>query len=128
MTLSPRAWRQSALRGGLTVALAASAWTAWAQPAPDCDSRQDPAACRREAGAAREEARRGGLTAPAEGNAGANAMARCQLQPAADRADCEARVHGSGAGTTTTEGSVMGGGIIRETVTPIPAAPATPRP
>lgn len=128
MTLSTRAWRQAALRGGLAVALAASAWTAWAQPAPDCDSRQDPAACRREAGAAREEARRGGLTTPAEGNAGANAMARCQLQPAADRADCEARVRGSGAGTTTTEGSVMGGGIIRETVTPIPAAPATPRP
>ncbi|RDI26993.1 hypothetical protein DFR41_10225 [Pseudacidovorax intermedius] len=128
MTFSTRAWRQSALRGGLAIALAASAWTAWAQPAPACDSRQDPAACRREAGAAREEARRGGLTTPAEGNAGANAMARCQLQPAADRADCEARVRGSGAGTTTTEGSVMGGGIIRETVTPIPAAPATPRP
>ncbi|MBP6895397.1 MAG: hypothetical protein ACLGJD_12850 [Gammaproteobacteria bacterium] len=128
MTFSTRAWRQSALRGGLAVVLAASAWTAWAQPAPDCDSRQDSAACRREAGAAREEARRGGLTTPVEGNAGANAMARCQLQPAADRADCEARVRGSGAGTTTTEGSVMGGGIIRETVTPIPAAPATPRP
>lgn len=128
MTLTTHAWRQAALRSGLAVALAATGWTAWAQPAPDCDGRQDPAACRREAGAAREEARRGGLTTPAEGSAGANAMARCQLQPASDRADCEARVRGSGAGTTTTEGSVMGGGIIRETVTPIPAAPATSRP
>jgi len=46
----------------------------------------------------------------------------------ADRADCEARIRGSaGAGRTTTEGSVMGGGVIRETVTPLPAQPAPAR-
>jgi hypothetical protein len=28
---------------------------------------------------------------------------------------------------TTTEGSVMGGGVIRETVTPLPAQPAPAR-
>lgn len=125
MNSTLRRWRAGAMQGGFALALAASALTAWAQqPAAGCDSRQDPAACRREAGAAREEARRGGLTAPAEGGAQANALARCQMQPAGDRADCEARVRGSaGAGTTTTEGSVMGGGIIRETVTPIPAQP-----
>lgn len=127
MNFSLSRLRRVTLRGGFVAAMAVSAWTAFAQPAPDCDSRQDPAACRREAGAAREEARRGGLTAPAEGSAAANAMARCQRQPAADRADCEARLRGGGSGTTTSEGSVMGGGIIRETVTPLPATPA-PRP
>lgn len=83
-----------------------------------CDGvQQDRAACLREAGAAAQEARRGGLTAPA-GSYDQNAMARCQTQPAADRADCEKRI--SGAGRTTTEGSVMGGGVIRETVTTVP--------
>jgi hypothetical protein len=46
-------------------------------------------------------------------------MERCKLQPAADQADCEARVRG-GAGSSSG-GSVMGGGVIRETVTPVPA-------
>lgn len=89
-----------------------------------CDGvQQDRAACLREAGAARDEARRGGLTSGQGGDQ--NAMARCDLQPPADRADCEARVRGTGAGRTSVEGSVMGGGLIRETVTPIPA-PAAP--
>ncbi|SIR20419.1 hypothetical protein SAMN05880557_108267 [Pseudacidovorax sp. RU35E] len=126
MTPPLKAWQRIALRGACTLTLVAAAWPALAQSAPDCDARQDAAACRREAGAARQEAQRGGLTTPAQGNAQANATARCSLQPAAERADCEARVRGSGAGaatTTTTEGSVMGGGIIRETVTTIPAAP-----
>jgi hypothetical protein len=85
-----------------------------------CDGvQQDKAACQREAGAARQEAQRGGLTSASGATYDQNAMARCQLQPAADRADCEARVRGSGA--SSTQGSVMGGGVIRETVTPIPA-------
>jgi len=89
-----------------------------------CDPKQDPAACAREAGAARQEAARGGLTQPGAA-AGANASARCDALPAGQRADCEARMQGGGAGTTTNSGSVMGGGVIRETVTPIPApAPA----
>ena len=100
--------------------------TAWAQGTASqaerdraaCDGvQQDREACRREAGAARQEARRGGLT-PGD-QAEQNALARCQLlQPAADRADCEARVRGAAA---STSGSVMGGGVIRETVTPVPA-------
>lgn len=93
---------------------------------------QDRTACLREAGAARYEARRGGLTSAAPTNYQQNALARCGLQPPADRADCEARVLGTGR--TTMEGSVLGGGVIRETVTPIvapmpmtapPAAPMT---
>ncbi len=90
-----------------------------------CDGvQQDRAACLREVGAAAQEARRNGLTSATAGSYEQNALARCQLQPVADRADCEARVVGSsGAGRTSVEGSVMGGGVIRETVTPI-AAPS----
>jgi hypothetical protein len=90
-----------------------------------CDGvQQDRAACLREAGAARQEAARNGLTNVGPGRADANAMARCREQPAADRADCEARLQGGAR--TSTEGSVMGGGIIRETVTPLPPQPVTP--
>lgn len=80
---------------------------------------QDRTACLREAGAAREEARRGGLTSASPMNYEQNALARCGLQPPAERAACEARVLGTGR--TTVEGSVLGGGVIRETVTPIVA-------
>ncbi|BEP63370.1 hypothetical protein GmRootV213_39240 [Variovorax sp. V213] len=90
-----------------------------------CDGvQQDRAACLREAGAARQEAGRNGLTSVGPGRADANAMARCREQPSADRADCEARLQGGAR--TSTEGSVMGGGIIRETVTPLPPQPASP--
>lgn len=77
---------------------------------------QDRQSCIREAGAARDAARRGQLTS--EPDYRANALARCNLQPAQDRRACEARV--TGAGRTDIEGSVLGGGVIRETVTPIP--------
>jgi len=85
-----------------------------------CDGvQQDRAACLREAGAARQEAQRNGLTSASPSTYDQNALERCQLQPVADRADCEARIRGTGV--SATEGSVMGGGVIRETVTPIPA-------
>ncbi|MET0542083.1 MAG: hypothetical protein ABWZ88_10035 [Variovorax sp.] len=87
-----------------------------------CDGvQQDKAACLREAGAARQEAGRNGLTSAGPSGNATNSMARCDLQPAADRADCEARLRGAPGSTTTTSGSVMGGGVIRETVTPVPA-------
>lgn len=113
--------------GGLTLGTTASAQNA---PGPGsnaqlqrdrarCDGvQQDRAACLREAGAAQQEARRAGLTSANANRYENNALARCQLQPAAERADCEARINGNGQ--TTVEGSVMGGGVIRETVTPIP--------
>ena len=92
---------------------------------------QDRAACIREAGAARLEAARGGLTSAPDYRR--NALARCSLQPPADRADCEARVLGaSGNAKANVDGSVLGGGVIRESVTtvvmPAPAAMPAPEP
>ena len=80
---------------------------------------QDRQACIREAGAARDAARRGQLTS--EPDYRANALARCSLQPPQEQRACEARV--TGAGRTEIDGSVLGGGVIRETVTPIPPRP-----
>jgi hypothetical protein len=91
-------------------------------------NQQDRAACIREAGAARQEAARGGLTAARDYRA--NALARCGLQQSpSDRADCEARVLGSMGNTERrVEGSVMGGGVIRESVTTVvmPRRPGPP--
>lgn len=94
-------------------------------------NQQDRAACIREAGAARQEAARGGLTSAPDYRA--NALARCGLQQPADRADCEARVMGSSGNTTASvDGSVMGGGVIRESVTtvvmPAPGPAMAPEP
>ena len=88
-----------------------------------CDGvQQDKAACVREAGAARQEAGRGGLVTPDTSGSSANTMERCRLQPASDQADCMARIQGGvGNTSTSTSGSVMGGGVIRETVTTTPA-------
>ena len=108
------------LAGTLPTALAQIGSTAQAnKERAACDGvRQDRAACLHEAGAAQQEARRNGLTSE-PGNYTKNALARCQLQPIADRADCEARVQGTGK--SSSDGSVTGGGIIRETITPVPA-------
>jgi|EndMetStandDraft_2_1072991.scaffolds.fasta_scaffold07301_4 hypothetical protein len=92
-------------------------------------NQQDRAACIREAGAARHEAARGGLTTAPDYRS--NALARCSLQPPADRADCEARVLGaSGNAKANVDGSVMGGGVIREAVTTVvmPASSVMPAP
>lgn len=93
---------------------------------------QDKAACIREAGAAAQASRQGNLTHASDETYRQNALARCQAQPAQDRMACEQRV--TGAGNTTIDGSVLGGGAIRETVTQVPVgtgapvAPAMPRP
>lgn len=87
-------------------------------------SNQDRATCLKEAGAAREEARRGQLTdnKTAEQQ---NAVARCNVLPEADRIDCVRRVQGDGS----TSGSVRAGGVFRETITTVPATPdAAPEP
>ena len=76
-------------------------------------SGQDTATCLREAGAARDAARRGQLD-PAP-QADANATERCQALPEADRAHCLSRVNGGP--DTTTSGSVKGGGVLKETTT-----------
>ena len=79
----------------------------------DGTSHQDRATCLKEAGAALQEARRGGLTTSAQLEA--NALARCQALPEAYRADCRDRVLDQSH--TTVSGSVEGGGILKETTT-----------
>lgn len=79
-------------------------------------SNQDPATCRLEARNALAEARRGGLN-DAPGQYQQNALRRCDAQKGDDRIACEARVRGEGS----VEGSVAGGGILRESVTVVPA-------
>ena len=123
--------------GGIAAATSASAQprrgdSTYQQELSVCGhNQQDRAACIREAGAARQEAARGGLTSAPDYRR--NALARCGLQPPADRADCEARVLG-GSGNTSgnVDGSVMGGGVIRESVTtvvmPAPAVMPPPAP
>lgn len=102
------------------LALPVGAQAQSAEALAKCDGvQQDKAACLREAGAARQEAGRGGLTSGTPASQDANALARCQQLPTAEQADCEARMRG-GAGSSSS-GSVMGGGVIRETVTPVPA-------
>lgn len=86
----------------------------------DGSSQQDRTTCLKEAGAARDEARRGQLGASAKaGDTQVNATARCNALPAKDRDDCIARINGAG----TTSGSVKEGGIYRELVTTTPAPP-----
>lgn len=84
---------------------------------------QDTAACVREAGAAAQAARQGGLTSASDATYRQNALARCQLQPPEERTACEQRI--TGAGQTTIDGSVLGGGAIRETVTTVPVPVTT---
>lgn len=87
---------------------------------------QDRATCLREAGAALQEARRGGLESGSSSTWQQNALQRCQRQPAEERAACERLARGEG----TTSGSVEGGGVIKEVVTrtvgPTPAPAPTP--
>lgn len=88
-------------------------------------SGQDKATCLREAGAARQESGRGRLNEPAYET---NATRRCDSLPAGQRQDCVTQMNAP----TSTQGSVQGGGVMRETVIPVPAAtpgtPATPVP
>ena len=87
-------------------------------------SNQDRTTCLKEAGAAREEARRGQLTDDKAAEQ-KNAVARCNVLPEDDRIDCVRRVQGDGSAS----GSVRAGGIFRETITTVPATPdAEPAP
>jgi hypothetical protein len=83
-------------------------------------SQEDQATCLKEAGAARDEARRGQLTE--DGTAfRKNAKERCDVLTGDEQRDCIARAHGSG----TVSGSVEGGGILKETHTIVPAPAAS---
>lgn len=90
-----------------------------------CESLTDPESkqtCRREAGAALQEARNHRLM---RGNAdtSANASARCQRLPTAQRADCERLMSDSSA---VEHGSVSGGGVLRELTITVPADTSAP--
>jgi hypothetical protein len=89
----------------------------------DGTSNQDRATCLKEAGAARDEARKGNLN---DGDAKyrRNARVRCEALSGDEARDCLARMKGKG----TTSGSAESGGILRETVTretkPVETVPA----
>ena len=86
-------------------------------------SNQDQATCLKEAGAAREEAKRGNLDVQNE-HYRRNALERCKALPTDEAKDCRLRIMGAG----TTSGSVRDGGVLRELVTVEPAAPAASAP
>ena len=88
-------------------------------------SQQDRATCLKEAGAALAEARRARLDNGEDARAlRENALQRCKAQPPQDRDACERLARGEG----TVSGSVGGGGLIKEVVTPViePAPAAMP--
>jgi hypothetical protein len=82
-------------------------------------SNQDQATCLKEAGAARDVARRGLLD---EGNPNyrRNQLDRCKALIGDEAKDCRLRMKGAG----TVSGSASAGGIYRELTTIEPAAPA----
>ena len=76
---------------------------------------EDRATCLREAGAALQESKRGGLTNE-QAQLEKNRLARCDNQPAKDRDECIRRMNEG-----TTSGSVQGGAVVRELRTVVPA-------
>ena len=99
---------------------AAAAKSSYSKERADCEAgrtAEDRATCLREAGAAQDERKRNQLDNA--GSARQNAIERCNLVAAKDKADCLARIEGPSKPnqSTTTSGSVAGGGVIRETTT-----------
>ena len=92
----------------------AFAWPAVAQMTP-AQTNQDPAAARMEA----RNARGAQLTTVTPEQARHNELQRCANLPAFYKVDCENRVNGK---NSEASGSVLGGGVIRETVTTMPKA------
>ncbi len=113
----------------LVLALAPTAWAAgnkgnseaqqrYQQERAHClsgQSQQDRSTCLKEAGAAYDEARRGQLDNGGSNSFTQNATQRCNAQPASDREACVQRILGAGS----AQGSVNGGGILRETETKV---------
>lgn len=92
---------------------AAMAAPAWAQMSPS-QTNLDRSAAAKET----RNARGAQLRPVSPEQARANELQRCANLPAFYRTDCEARVAGQGQ----VSGSVIGGGLIRETVTTMPKA------
>jgi hypothetical protein len=84
-----------------------------------CDSSratEERTRCRTEAGRAYSQAKAGDFNTPSDQLA-QNARRRCEALKGDDRGACEARMSGAGS----TEGSVGGGGILRESTRTVPA-------
>lgn len=79
-------------------------------------SHQDVRICRTEARNAFAEAKRGGLS-DAPNQYSRNAVLRCAEFQGVDRTACEARVFNP----SRVDGSVTGGGLVRESVIVVPA-------
>ena len=80
------------------------------------NSNQDRATCLKEAGAAFQEAKRGGLSTGTDADVSGNKTIRCETLPARDRKDCVMRMQGEGV----ARGNSQDGGIIRELARPVP--------
>ena len=115
-------------RTALVAACALSSPGVWAQSTYEqdraaclrSDSQHERTSCLREAGAVRAQgARKMPMAGDTPESRMQNAMKRCTQLPAESKATCERMVHGEG----TTSGSVAGGGMLRELVTPVPAVP-----
>lgn len=106
---------------GTTAATQANSSSSYKTDVARCKSgqtNQDEATCLKEAGAALEEARRNRLgegATPAQRKQ--NALDRCNALTATERQDCLTQMSGV---DTKTEGSIGQGGILRETVIPVP--------
>lgn len=78
-------------------------------------SHQDRTTCLTEADNAYAQVRRGALSGDSNTDLQANALVRCDAQPAADRQACVLRIQGEGS----VDGSVKSGGVIRQIELPI---------
>jgi len=108
--------------GLLGVSTGAHADEQYKQDVARCNSGQSAqpkATCLREAGAAQVERRRNGLTEPSSSTEAQNAMQRCDRLPSDQRQGCMQLM--SGQGQTTVQGSVAGGGVLRQTEIQVPA-------
>ena len=98
---------------GVTVADAQSVYQKDRTACLNGATNQDQATCLKEAGAALQASKRGGLD-DGQAQVEQNRLLRCDGQPPEDRQNCVRRMSGEGA----TTGSVEAGGIYRELVTP----------
>jgi len=118
----------SVLAAGCLLGLAAQAADVAPELVKGCtahEAKNDPAACKRESGAAKDEAKRGNLTSPGA-KAQDNAADRCRALTGGQKTDCLTRMSGGGTSSTTSSGSVESGGVIRETTTTTTTVPAKP--
>ena len=109
----------TALAGPSDTGAIADAQARYRQDMAFCDSPQSyqpRETCRTEARNALAEAKRGGLSS-APDQYTQNALVRCEKFQGDDRRACDARV----LGPSRVDGSVTGGGLLRESVITVPA-------